>query len=242
MVAPIKKSVIPVTYKLDVDFQVMLHTSWLQHLNPILTSPYMRNMMVFLNEIYKVSYVTPKKEDIFKPFKVTNFKDVRVVILTDEPYHNSNANGLALGNQNDVLALSKDAEVMRTCIEDTCYEGFRIDHDYSLESWAEQGVLLLNSAFTYIDTEEYDTYSLWRNFTRQIIKLINDEHTGVSFLFLGNRARYFNKFVNPKIHHKFEFETPYDAYSENRKWKCPHFDIINDKIEEANGGSFCIDW
>jgi uracil-DNA glycosylase len=240
MVVP--SNVIPVNYKLDVNFSLLLHKSWLQHLNPILNSQYMRNMMVFLNEIYKVKYVTPKKADIFKPFELTDFDKIKVVILTDEPYHNANANGLAFGNPNASMNLDKDAKVLRSCIEETIYDGFRVDHDYSLESWAKSGVLLLNSALTYVDSTEIDIYSLWRNFTRQVIKTVDEHHTGICFLLLGRRASYYEKFIDHKLHHVFKHETPYDAYSENRIWDCPYFDIINDKIEAANGGAECIDW
>jgi uracil-DNA glycosylase len=242
MVAPIKKSIVPVTYKLDVDFKLMVHRTWLRHLNPLFSSKYMRNMMVFLQEIYKVRYASPEKKNIFKPFELTNFDNLKVVIIAGDPYHNSNATGLAFGNPDSSTNLEKEAITLRNCIERTCYQGMRIDHDYSLESWAKEGVLLLNSTLTYIDDSTIDTYSLWRNFIREIIKLTNDSHTGLCFLFLGNRARYFKKFVDVNTHYVFEHESPFDAIEANRVWNCPHFDNINEKIEAANGGEFCIEW
>ena len=243
MVAPINKT-LEVKYKLDVDFSMILHRSWLGLLNPIMNDEYMRNVMVFLHEMYKTKYITPAKTDIFKPFKLTDLDELKVVIISDSPYINlRHATGLALANPNGIHDISRELEAVYKCIEESVYSGFYLDFDWSLESWADQGVLLLNSALTHIENyKELNPYDLWRNFMRQVVREISETQTGVQFLLLGNEAQYFERYINKSSSYVYSYEHPRDAVRENRMWCCPYFEEINTIICDNNGPEFCIEW
>jgi uracil-DNA glycosylase len=223
---------------------MILHKSWLPRLNPILATTYMRKMMVFLHEIYKVKYVTPAKEDLFKPFKITDFDELSVVIIADKPYDNLRyTNGLALASNPEEVDIKPELVKVAECIEETVYKGFKLDFDYSLESWAQQGVLLLNANMTHIENySEVDPTDLWRDFIRQVVKSINDAHTGIHFLFLGEEAQYFKQHVDEEFQWIYEYELPSVAVRSRTQWACPHFKTINERIEENQGPEFCIEW
>lgn len=246
MVAPKKvtPNTLEVRFKLDVDYSMVLNRSWLPILNPILATKYMRKLMVFMHEMYKIKYITPAKEDLFAPFKLTEFDDLEVVIINDKPFpHKRHATGLALACPENCPDPPRVVEKLHKCIERTVYKGFHLDPDLTLESWANQGVLLLNASPVHIENyNDADPAMLWRDFLRKVVKEINNRKTGVQFLLLGSNAQYFQRYISKKSHYVYEYETIENALSQNRIWECPYFKEINDVLDENNGPEFCIEW
>jgi len=233
-----------VRFKLDVDYSMVLNRTWLPILNPILATKYMRKLMVFMHEMYKIKYITPEKKDLFAPFMLTDFNDIEVVIINDKPFPNKrHATGLALACPENCPDPPREVTKLHKRIEKSVYKGFHLDPDLSLESWARQGVLLLNAAPVHIENyNDADPAMLWRDFLRRVVKEINNRKTGVQFLLLGNNAQYFSRYISPSSHYVYMFETITKAISENRPWECPFFQKINDVLDENNGPEFCIEW
>jgi len=245
MVAPsTNPNTLEVKFKLEVDYSMILHKSWLGVLNPIFVTKYMRQLMIFMHEMYKIKYITPAKEDLFKPFKVTSFDDLEVVIITDKPFINRrHATGLAMAVPENCPDIPREATKLYKCIEKTIYHDFRLDFDYSLESWADQGVLLLNASMVHIENhKDVNPATLWRDFMRSVVKEISERKIGVQFLLLGSSAQYFKRYINPKAHYVYEYDTITEALEKNEPWECPYFAEINDVLNDNNGPEFCIEW
>jgi uracil-DNA glycosylase len=232
------KETVKVNYKeLLKDWEAPLH-------DRVLDSAYMDRLLYTTLKSYKLGTVYPAKEDIFRPFKITSFKDTRVVIIGQDPYSDGKATGLAFGNEEEdaQFKMSPPLEKIYSCIERTVYNGMKLDFDPTLESWAHQGVLLLNSAMTVEKGKVGSHVSRWRRFIREVIQTIDEEKVGVCFLFLGAQAKMYMDYVNTKRHYVFSYMHPTVASKQDIDWNCPYFKEINNIIELQNGREFCIEW
>lgn len=210
----------------------------------LLETPYMDKLITRIQEDYKSNTIRPAKSDIFRAFKVTSFADTRVVILGQDPYPNKRANGLAFGNEEEdtFVSYSPSLDKIYKCVEKTVYGGLKLDFDPTLVSWAQQGVLLLNSALTVVDGTAGSRTKWWRAFIRETILALNENKTGLIFVLLGGQARLFEPFINKKAHHVLTYVHPAWSARNGTDWNCPHFVKINQIIEEQNGKEFKIKW
>lgn len=227
-----------------IDFKEVLR-DWESPLNTrVLQSEYMQKLLLVTHKDYKRTVVRPDKVDIFRAFRLTSFKDTRVVIVGQDPYPSKKATGLAFGNDYDRSgpSLAPSLEMIRQCVEKTCYDGLHLDFDPSLVTWGKQGVLLLNSSLTVEDGKIGTHYARWRKFMRIIIQTLNEEKTGICFLFLGAQAKMLMPYVDKKRNYVFDYVHPAYAARNNTEWNCPYFSKINEIIEEQNGKEFCIKW
>lgn len=153
----------------------------------------------FLNMPGTLGNFIPAKDKVFKAFQLTQLKDVRVVILGQNPYPNPNhATGLAFGVPSDCIDLPPTLTNIMREVEQDIYLGapyFAFDH--TLESWARQGVLLLNTALTTPARESVNWHkTAWEPFTKQVFRAIEQKHTGVVFILWGNDAKAYKKYIN----------------------------------------------
>lgn len=141
----------------------------------------------------------PDINSIFIPFKLCTPQDCRVVILGQSPYPQKGiATGLAFANnpntQEDKIPPS--LRVLRnSCIDYTKVHNYPLEFDLSLESWAKQGVLLLNSALT---TEINNTDAhilLWRPFMISLLSELSKYNNNIIFALLGNQAKSFKGYI-----------------------------------------------
>lgn len=211
----------------------------------VLSTSKMRMTIRYLHSQYKHQKVYPVKQDIFRAFKLTSFDDTRVVILGQDPYPNKRASGLAFGNDEDVLGpepLSPSLQKIESCIERSIYDGLKLDFDPSLVSWAKQGVLLLNSALT-VRQGEIGSHSIyWRHFVKSVLNEISNRKTGVVFLLLGTVASSFEDSINANNNYVLKYVHPAFSARRGEDWNCPHFQTINNIIENQNGKEYCIKW
>lgn len=227
----------------DVNYNQLLGRSWAGVLEPLLKSSYMKDLMSFLHESYKIQNVRPNKKEVFNAFKYTPFTDVRIVIIGKEPYQNFNSTGLAFGNP-DKFGQLFEPELLKILnnIEIEIYNGLRMYSDPTLIPWAYQDILLLNSALTVEVGEDGSHLKYWRNFIREVIKTTNEWKTGIIFCLWGEEAQYFKQYINTDKNYVLECEHPSTAVAENRDWFCNHFTEINKIINKVNGKECIIDW
>lgn len=159
---------------------------------------YYQNLRHFLDSEYSAKTIFPIKQNIYSALKLTPYKDVRVVILGQDPYHEINqAHGLAFSVNKDVLIPPSLVNIYKE-LKDDC--GYDIPNHGYLIDWAKQGVLLLNTVLT---VEEHKANSHkgrgWEILTDEIIKKINLKQDPVVYILWGNNARSKAKFItNPK--------------------------------------------
>lgn len=201
--------------------------SWYERDKEFWNSDYMKKLIGYLGDRYKKATVYPEKDNIFRAFRLTPFDKVRVVILGQDPYPDGSATGLAFANSSDTLDISPSLKKIYESVERDMYEGLLIDFDYTLEEWAEQGVLLLNTALT-VEKFNIGAHSkYWETFTQHILSMLLP---GTHVCLWGNHAKMYEKFL--KDCYVYKCTHPASAHYNKIDWKCDNFREINKNIYE----------
>jgi uracil-DNA glycosylase len=183
--------------------------------------------------------ICPSPENIFRGFKITEYSDVKVVILGQDPYHTYKnnkpiANGLAFS--------SGDANFCPPSLRNILDEVERDVHDglcfgecleYDLTRWAKQGVLLLNTSLSTIESKPGFHSKLWKEFTKEVISKLNEKNDLVWMLW-GKHAQSYKEFINNDTHLILETSHP-SPYSVKYGFKgCGHFSKCNEFLKSRN--------
>lgn len=145
-----------------------------------------------INILYAKSNCTPEYKDIFKVFKVTPYKNLRCLMLFQDPYPQQGiATGIALGNKKDVKILSPSLEVVKEAVINFEVPHNFITFDQTLEEWSKQGILLLNTALT-VEVNKPGSHSIyWRQFIAKLLQNISIANPGLIYVLWGNSAKSF---------------------------------------------------
>ncbi len=192
----------------------MIGNNWDNLLKEEYKKEYFTNLLSFVNDEYKTKTVYPKKNEVFNAFRYTDYNDVKVVILGQDPYHGPNqAEGLSFSVSNEVLKPPSLQNIFKE-LEDDLHIPFP-KHN-SLKPWAKEGVLLLNAVLT---VEEHTPTSHknrgWETFTDEVIKILNNKTTPVVFILWGSYARAKKSYITNPIHYVIEspHPSPFSAYN-----------------------------
>ncbi len=187
--------------------------------------------------------ICPQLKNIFKAFKLCSLNNLRVVILSQDPYPQKGiATGIAFANSPDTPAsqYSPSLEILKESVIDYTIPHRTITFDPSLEKWEEQGVLLLNSALT-CETGKPGSHSLlWRPFIKSFLTNLSTYHTGLVYLLMGTQAQSFETYINKESNHIVRIRHP--SWYARQKEKMPS-DIwreINSILTDING--YGIEW
>ena len=176
----------------------MIGNKWDEILKEEFKKEYFTNLMDFVKSEYKRTTIYPKQNEVFNAFRYTDFDNVKVVILGQDPYHGPNqAEGLSFSVSNEVLKPPSLKNIFKELESDL---GIPFPEHNSLKKWAKEGVLLLNAVLT---VEEHKPTSHkdkgWEIFTDDIIKILNQRDTPTVFILWGAYARdKKNLITNPK--------------------------------------------
>lgn len=200
---------------------------------------YMKDLQAFLAREYREYTVFPPKEDIFNALRYTAYRDVKVVVLGQDPYPGrGQAHGLSFSVR-DGIALPKSLQnIFKELQEDV---GFRMPQSGCLEKWAKQGVLMLNTVLTVREGEPNSHKGKgWEQFTDKVISLLNMREQPVIFVLWGANAKAkLNLITNPRNYVlSSQHPSPLSAY--RGFFGCRHFSKIN-LILQRNGMEQ-IDW
>ena len=167
---------------------------------------YFKNLLNYINEEYNNKTVYPLKENIFKALEYTDYNDIKVVILGQDPYHGEGeAQGLSFSIPNDIRITPSLRNIFKELKNDLNIERTNTD----LTDWAKQGILLLNAILTVCkDTPLSHKDKGWEIFTDEIIKKINEREDPVIFILWGNYARSKKKLITNKNHYIIESAHP----------------------------------
>lgn len=217
-----------------------LEPSWLEHLRPCFASVQMERLRRFLlaqKEQGKI--IAPSARQIFRAFKLTPIDKVKAVIVGQDPYHGSNqANGLCF-SVNDGIAIPPSLQNIfkELCGNDTA----RRSKSGDLQSWASQGVLLLNSILTVeLHRPASHANQGWEWFTDQVINCINQQCSRVAFLLWGSYAQRKGQQIDRQRHLVLSASHPSPLSAHRGFLGCRHFSQANDYIT-ANGME-AINW
>lgn len=193
-----------------------------------------------LNSVSKLdkNNIYPSSENIFRALNLTNFKDVKVVIIGQDPYHGENeANGLAFSINNDVKITPSLRNIFKELQNDLNIKRTNTD----LSSWAKQGVLLINSILTVEKDKPLSHSDIgWQEITNFIIKYINDNKNHVVFVLWGNYAKKFKNLIDSKKHYVIESPHPSPLSATRGFFGSKPFSKINNYLIKNNQSA--IDW
>ena len=165
----------------------ILKNDWKNYLSSEFEKDYYKNLRSFLKNEYNSTVIYPNMHDIFNALHYTAYKDTKVVILGQDPYHGPNqAHGLSFSVNPGVKTPPSLLNIYKELHSDlNCY----IPNNGYLKKWADQGVLLLNTVLT-VRAGEANSHKNkgWEEFTTQVIKALNKKETPVVFILWGNNA------------------------------------------------------
>ena len=217
----------------------MIDNDWLVPLKKEFSKPYYKDLFEFVKNEYSTTVVYPPADDIFNAFHFTPLKDVKVLLLGQDPYHNVHqAQGLSFSvlPGNDIPPSLKN--IYQELHDDLgCY----IPNNGYLKKWADQGVLLLNTVLT-VRAHQANSHQGkgWEQFTDAVIEAVNaQDRPIVIFLWGAPASRKAKMLTNPKhLVLKAPHPSPLSAY--RGFFGCKHFSKANEFLK-ANGVE-PIDW
>ena len=189
--------------------------------------PYYLELRKFLKQEYSTQTVYPNMEDIFNALKLTSFKDTKVVIIGQDPYHGfGQAHGLCFSVKKGVVPPPSLKNIYKELKSDM---GFEIPSHGELTSWAKQGVLLLNNVLTVREgLPNSHKGKGWEIFTDRVIGKLNKKETPVVFLLWGaNAQKKAEILTNPK-HFKLMTVHPSPLSASRGFLGCRHFSKTNE--------------
>lgn len=209
-----------------------------------LLSEYMKNLMVFLHASYKRDDITvrPLQNDIFRPFKVCPYKELKVILVTEYPPRTFSGNGLGLGNKSSIsnCCVSQELVEFRNCIENTFYGDFNVHFDWTLTNLAVQDFLLLNTALTCTREDEKVHVPHWNGFIRTLLKNLSKKNVGLIFAFIGDACK-FADIIDKNAHCVIQEPLSiHKCVKDKEIWTTDIFNEINDAIFELHERNIAI--
>ncbi len=168
---------------------------------------YFKKLVKDIRNEYSKHICYPKADDVFNAFKYTDFDDIKVVIIGQDPYHGENeAHGLCFSVQDGVKIPPSLQNIFKELKSDLGYEP---PQNGSLEKWAKEGVLLLNSILSVEKDKplSHKKYN-WEEFTNNVIKKINEKNVPIVFILWGNYAKSKKEYITNPIHLVLEASHP----------------------------------
>ena len=176
----------------------LVGNKWDEILKEEYQKEYFKKIVIYINKVYKERTIFPPKNHILRALSLTDYDDVKVVILGQDPYHGvGEANGLAFAVNNGIKLPPSLQNIYKELNSDL---GVQIPTLGDLTCWAKEGILLLNSVLTVEKDKPASHKNLgWEIFTDTIISKVNDKDTPVVFILWGNFAKSKKRLItNPK--------------------------------------------
>ena len=194
---------------------------------------YFKKIILYINKAYKERPIFPPKNYILRALSLTDYDNVKVVILGQDPYHGvGEANGLAFSVNNGVKLPPSLKNIYKELKDDLNIE---ISNKGDLTCWAKEGVLLLNSVLTVEKDKPASHKNLgWQNFTDAIIKKVNDKEEPVVFILWGNFARSKKSLITNPKHLILESTHPSPFSSNNGFFGSRPFSNTNNFLRKNN--------
>ena len=210
-------------------------TTWQDALGPQKEAEYFTRLMARIQserEAGKVIY--PPQQDVFNALKFTPLESVKVVILGQDPYHGPDqAHGLCFSVLSGVKTPPSLVNIYKELAADI--DGFVIPKQGTLTSWAEQGVLLLNTVLTVEQGKAHSHAKWgWETFTDAVIDAVNRHQQGVVFLLWGSHAQKKGMHIDTSKHHVLSAPHPSPLSAHRGFLGCKHFSQTNQLLSSQN--------
>ncbi len=218
---------------------IKFNNSWDEVLKDVFNTPKYESIRSFLKTEYSTYTVYPNMHDIYACFKLTDYNDVKVVILGQDPYHEfGQAQGISFSVPNGVKIPPSLKNIYKELNTDL---GINPPNSGDLTKWAKNGVLLLNTVLTVREGQANSHKNCgWQWFTDQVIKKISQKETPVVFILWGGNARSKKAIIDSNKHFIIESAHPSPLSTYNGFFGSKPFSKANKFLKENNLGE--IDW
>lgn len=210
----------------------MINKKWDEVLKVEFQQEFFTKLGNFIKNEYKQKICFPPYKDIFNALRYTDYEEVKVVVLGQDPYHGENeAHGLAFSVQNDVKRPPSLMNILKELNNDLGIH--RSEND--LTNWAKQGVLLLNAIMSVEQNKplSHRNYG-WETFTDNIIKHLNNREKPIIFVLWGNYARSKKELITNPQHHIIESVHPSPLSASRGFLGSKPFSKINNILKNNN--------
>lgn len=216
-----------------------IESSWYEVLKQEFEEPYFYEIKSFLIQEKRQYIVYPPSQLIFNAFNLTPFDKVKVVILGQDPYHNvGQAQGLAFSVPNGIMPPPSLKNIFKELQSDI---GMPIPTNGNLESWAREGVLLLNSCLTVRANNPASHQGIgWQRFTDAAINALSEKKEHIVFLLWGNYAIAKEKLIDTRKHLVLKTVHPSPLSANRGFFGCRHFSQTNTYL--SSNGISPIKW
>lgn len=157
----------------------------------------------------------PALSNVFKAFRLCSLRNCKVVFIGKDPYPDKfmgkpRATGILFGNDNNIPEnkLSPSLQVIKECAINFEIPHNIINFDNSLESWARQGILMINSALTCEVGKIGSHINYWRTFMSKLLKNLSKETTGIVYILFGKQAQNLKFYIDKNYNDIIEVEHP----------------------------------
>lgn len=217
----------------------MISNDWLTAIGGEFRQPYYTKLYEFVKEEYSTRQIFPPADDIFNAFHLTPLKDVKVVLIGQDPYHNDGqAHGLCFSVKPEVDIPPSLVNIYRELQDDLgCY----IPNNGYLVKWASQGVLMLNTVLTVRAHMANSHHGKgWEKFTDAAIRALNEQDRPIVYLLWGRPAQLKKSMLNNPKQLILEAPHPSPLSAYRGFFGCKHFSKTNEFLKE--NGLEPIDW
>lgn len=217
----------------------MKKNTWTPWLQAEFTAPYFRTLAGFIHEEYETKRIYPPKAQVFSAFENCDLKDLKAVILGQDPYHQyGQAHGMCFSVNPGVKTPPSLQNIYKELQDDLgCY----IPNNGYLMPWAYQGVFLLNTVLTVQDSRPKSHAGKgWEIFTDHAIRKVNELDKPVVFMLWGRDARSKKTLIDTRKHLVLEAAHPSPLSAYNGFFGCRHFSKANAFLSARGRGE--ISW
>lgn len=210
-----------------------IEESWKGVLKNEFEKDYFIKLTEFVKNEYATKIIYPPQSQIFSAFDYTSFHDVKVVIIGQDPYHGEGqANGLSFSVANYVKIPPSLRNIYKELKTDL---GIEESVSGNLESWAKQGILLLNATLT-VEASNAGSHQKkgWEEFTDTVIKLLSEEKQNIVFILWGSYAQKKGAKIDRTKHLVIETAHPSPLGAYRGFWESKPFSKTNEYLKSKN--------
>ncbi len=221
-------------------FKLQLAKDWASHLHGEMEKEYFKKLSQFLNtQIESNIEIYPPQDEIFTAFNLLKFKNVKIVIIGQDPYHGpGQAHGLAFSVNNQTKLPPSLKNIYKELNSDL---NIVTSNSGSLSAWASQGVLLINSVLTVEKSKAGSHQKIgWEIFTDKVIEVLNSKKENIVFMLWGKSAQLKGKKINSNRHLILKAPHPSPLSAHRGFLGCKHFSKANEFLKRKEIKE--IDW
>lgn len=183
----------------------------------------------------------PSVRNVFKAFELCSYRDCKAIFIGQDPYPQKGvATGILFGNSKDIPEnkLSPSLDIVKEAAINYEIPHYGVIFDQTLESWAKQGILMINSALTCELNKVGSHVMMWRPFMTKFLKVMSENNPGVIYVLFGKQAQTLKPYINQRTNHIIEVEHP--AYFARTNTRMPKdlFSRISRLTKSINGVPF----